>query len=201
MQREHNELADRLVNEALDARKAREAGLLVFAGPKYTVRAIGATRGDKMFGANNDRRAARGEQVPGRLESLSGSQSQWRFLQHQSRRRAPRRSTLTTRKASGQRRRSRRPNPGRRLPSLLCGPGTSRWMCPFRPVLARAPVSGHLPRTIPCSSPCPRRMGSSRSSPSTSRRSWRPGLARRHPEIKTYNGRGVTDRAATIHAD
>ena len=28
-----------------------------------------------------------------------------------------------------------------------------------------------------------------------------PGLARRHPEIKTYNGRGITDRAATIHAD
>ena len=28
-----------------------------------------------------------------------------------------------------------------------------------------------------------------------------PGLARRHPEIKTYSGRGITDRAATIHAD
>ena len=28
-----------------------------------------------------------------------------------------------------------------------------------------------------------------------------PGLAKRHPEIKTYNGRGITDRAATIHAD
>ncbi|HEU6443840.1 MAG TPA: M12 family metallo-peptidase [Gaiellaceae bacterium] len=28
-----------------------------------------------------------------------------------------------------------------------------------------------------------------------------PGLARRHPEIKTYRGIGLTDRTATIHAD
>ena len=28
-----------------------------------------------------------------------------------------------------------------------------------------------------------------------------PGLARRHPEIKTYSGRGITDPSATIHAD
>ncbi len=28
-----------------------------------------------------------------------------------------------------------------------------------------------------------------------------PGLARTHPEIKTYSGRGIDDRAATIHAD
>jgi hypothetical protein len=28
-----------------------------------------------------------------------------------------------------------------------------------------------------------------------------PGLARRHPEIKTYSGRGLTDPTATIHAD
>ncbi len=28
-----------------------------------------------------------------------------------------------------------------------------------------------------------------------------PGLARRHPEIKTYKGRGLTDPTATIHAD
>jgi len=28
-----------------------------------------------------------------------------------------------------------------------------------------------------------------------------PGLARRHPEIKTYSGRGITDLSATIHAD
>src|SRR5690242_3652340 len=28
-----------------------------------------------------------------------------------------------------------------------------------------------------------------------------PGLARKHPEIKTYAGHGVDDRAATIHAD
>ena len=28
-----------------------------------------------------------------------------------------------------------------------------------------------------------------------------PGLARKHPEIKAYRGRGITDRTATIHAD
>src|SRR5262245_11838771 len=28
-----------------------------------------------------------------------------------------------------------------------------------------------------------------------------PGLARKHPEIKTWAGRGITDPAATIHAD
>ena len=28
-----------------------------------------------------------------------------------------------------------------------------------------------------------------------------PGLARKHPEIKAYRGRGLTDRTATIHAD
>jgi hypothetical protein len=28
-----------------------------------------------------------------------------------------------------------------------------------------------------------------------------PGLARRHPEIRTYSGRGIDDPAATIHAD
>ena len=28
-----------------------------------------------------------------------------------------------------------------------------------------------------------------------------PGLARRHPGIKTYSGRGITDLSATIHAD
>jgi reprolysin-like metallo-peptidase family M12B len=28
-----------------------------------------------------------------------------------------------------------------------------------------------------------------------------PGLARRHPEIRTYKGRGITDPTATIHAD
>ena len=28
-----------------------------------------------------------------------------------------------------------------------------------------------------------------------------PGLAARHPGIKTYSGLGLTDRAATIHAD
>ena len=28
-----------------------------------------------------------------------------------------------------------------------------------------------------------------------------PGLARRHPGIKTYSGRGITDPSATIHAD
>jgi hypothetical protein len=28
-----------------------------------------------------------------------------------------------------------------------------------------------------------------------------PGLARKHPEIKTYSGRGLTDPTATIHAD
>ena len=28
-----------------------------------------------------------------------------------------------------------------------------------------------------------------------------PGLAHKHPGIKTYSGRGVDDRAATIHAD
>ena len=28
-----------------------------------------------------------------------------------------------------------------------------------------------------------------------------PGLARRHPEIKTYSGRGITDPTASIHAD
>jgi hypothetical protein len=28
-----------------------------------------------------------------------------------------------------------------------------------------------------------------------------PGLAKRHPEIKTYSGRGITDPTATIHAD
>ena len=28
-----------------------------------------------------------------------------------------------------------------------------------------------------------------------------PGLARRHPDIKTYAGRGIDDRAATIHVD
>lgn len=28
-----------------------------------------------------------------------------------------------------------------------------------------------------------------------------PGLARKHPDIKTYAGRGIDDRAATIHAD
>ena len=28
-----------------------------------------------------------------------------------------------------------------------------------------------------------------------------PGLARRHPEIRTYAGRGIDDRGATIHAD
>lgn len=28
-----------------------------------------------------------------------------------------------------------------------------------------------------------------------------PGLARRHPEIKTYSGRGISDLTATIHAD
>ena len=28
-----------------------------------------------------------------------------------------------------------------------------------------------------------------------------PGLARLHPDIKTYSGRGVTDPSATIHAD
>ena len=28
-----------------------------------------------------------------------------------------------------------------------------------------------------------------------------PGLARRHPGIKTYTGRGITDLTATIHAD
>ena len=28
-----------------------------------------------------------------------------------------------------------------------------------------------------------------------------PGLARLHPDIKTYSGRGVTDASATIHAD
>ena len=28
-----------------------------------------------------------------------------------------------------------------------------------------------------------------------------PGLAKRHPEIKTYSGRGITDLTATIHAD
>jgi reprolysin-like metallo-peptidase family M12B len=28
-----------------------------------------------------------------------------------------------------------------------------------------------------------------------------PGLAKRHPEIKTYRGIGITDRTATIHAD
>ena len=28
-----------------------------------------------------------------------------------------------------------------------------------------------------------------------------PGLARRHPGIKTYSGRGITDPTATIHAD
>jgi len=28
-----------------------------------------------------------------------------------------------------------------------------------------------------------------------------PGLARKYPDIKTYAGRGIDDRAATIHAD
>ena len=28
-----------------------------------------------------------------------------------------------------------------------------------------------------------------------------PGLAKRHPGIKTYSGRGITDLSATIHAD
>ncbi len=28
-----------------------------------------------------------------------------------------------------------------------------------------------------------------------------PGLARKHPEIKAFRGRGITDRTATIHAD
>ena len=28
-----------------------------------------------------------------------------------------------------------------------------------------------------------------------------PGLARKHPKIKTYAGRGIDDRGATIHAD
>ncbi len=28
-----------------------------------------------------------------------------------------------------------------------------------------------------------------------------PGLARLHPGIKTYSGRGITDATATIHAD
>ena len=28
-----------------------------------------------------------------------------------------------------------------------------------------------------------------------------PGLAKKHPDISTYRGRGIDDRTATIHAD
>jgi hypothetical protein len=72
----------------------------------------------------------------------------------------------------------------------------------LRRVLALAPrvrLRGTLARPLVVSLPAPngvfQRFALARSSVMA------PGLARKHPGIKTYSGRGIDDRAATIHAD
>jgi hypothetical protein len=69
----------------------------------------------------------------------------------------------------------------------------------LRATLARAPLERTRTRPLVVSLPAPNctfhRFALTRSAIMA------PGLARRHPEIRTYKGRGITDPTATIHAD
>ena len=71
----------------------------------------------------------------------------------------------------------------------------------LRPVLAQAPREQTLAANHPLLVSLPAPNGTFHQFALQESAIMAPGLARRHPEIKTYNGRGITDRAATIHAD
>ena len=70
------------------------------------------------------------------------------------------------------------------------------------PVLARAPRENTpLARTSPLVLDLPAPNGKFQRFALQESAIMAPGLAARHPDIKTYSGRGVTDPSATIHAD
>jgi hypothetical protein len=72
----------------------------------------------------------------------------------------------------------------------------------LRSMLARAPMERTAAaRTNPLVISLPAPNGSFHRFAITQSRIMAPGLARKHPEIKTYRGIGLTDRTATIHAD